>query len=114
LEDRRNVGNSGDGTDQKVQSLMFMMMMMNNYMPIPVSAQYKWVCDCLLAGTRLGVRIPPGARMFVCCESCVLSGRVLCNGLIPTKCDVSKRDGEASILRRPLPKMGCCAMGDNI
>ena len=32
LEDRRSVGasssNSGDGTDQKVQSLMFMMMMM--------------------------------------------------------------------------------------
>jgi len=31
LEDRRNVGesscNSGDGTDQRVQSLMFMMMM---------------------------------------------------------------------------------------
>jgi hypothetical protein len=33
LADRRNVGesscNSGDGTDQRVQSLMFMMMMMN-------------------------------------------------------------------------------------
>jgi hypothetical protein len=32
LEDRRNVGgsscNAGDGTDQMVQSLMFMMMMM--------------------------------------------------------------------------------------
>jgi hypothetical protein len=32
LKDRRNVGessyNSGDGTDQRVQSLMFMMMMM--------------------------------------------------------------------------------------
>jgi hypothetical protein len=32
MEDRRNVGgsscNSGDGTDQRVQSLMFMMMMM--------------------------------------------------------------------------------------
>jgi hypothetical protein len=32
LEDRRSVGessfNSGDGTDQRVQSLMFMMMMM--------------------------------------------------------------------------------------
>jgi len=32
LEDRRNVGarscNSGDGTDQKVQSLMFMLLMM--------------------------------------------------------------------------------------
>jgi len=28
---------------------------------------------------RLRVRIPPGARMFVCC---VLSGRGLCDGLI--------------------------------
>ena len=32
MEDRRNVGESscnfGDGTDQRVQSLMFMMMMM--------------------------------------------------------------------------------------
>jgi len=32
LEDRRSVGasscNSGDGTDQRVQSLMFMMMIM--------------------------------------------------------------------------------------
>jgi hypothetical protein len=32
MEDRRNVGknscNSGDGTDQRVQSVMFMMMMM--------------------------------------------------------------------------------------
>jgi hypothetical protein len=32
LEDRRNVGgsscNSGDGTDQRAQSLMFMMMIM--------------------------------------------------------------------------------------
>ena len=32
---------------------------------------------------RLWVRIPPGARMFVCCECCVLSGRVLCDELIP-------------------------------
>ena len=35
LEDRRNVGessyNSGDGTDQRVQSLMFMMMMMTKF-----------------------------------------------------------------------------------
>ena len=38
LEDRRNVGesscNSGDGTDQRVQSLMFMMMMMMMMMMI--------------------------------------------------------------------------------
>jgi len=36
LEDRRNVGesscNSGDGTDQRVQSLMFMMMMIVSMM----------------------------------------------------------------------------------
>jgi len=31
---------------------------------------------------RLWVRIPPGARMSVCCECCVLSGRGLCDGLI--------------------------------
>jgi hypothetical protein len=31
---------------------------------------------------RLGIRIPPGSWMFVCCECCVLSGRVLCDGLI--------------------------------
>ena len=37
LEDRRNVGESscnfGDGTDQRVQSLMFMMMMILRYVP---------------------------------------------------------------------------------
>jgi hypothetical protein len=32
---------------------------------------------------RLWVRIPLGARMFVCCECCVLSGRGLCDELIP-------------------------------
>ena len=31
---------------------------------------------------RSWVRIPPGAWMFVCCECCVLSGRVLCDELI--------------------------------
>ena len=31
---------------------------------------------------RLGVRIPLGAWMSVCCECCVLSGRGLCDGLI--------------------------------
>jgi len=38
LEDRRNVGesscNSGDGTDQRVQTLMFMMFMMMMMMMI--------------------------------------------------------------------------------
>ena len=31
---------------------------------------------------RSWVRIPPGARIFVCCEYCVLSGRGLCDELI--------------------------------
>ena len=31
---------------------------------------------------RFWVRIPPGAGMFVFCECCELSGRVLCNELI--------------------------------
>jgi hypothetical protein len=30
----------------------------------------------------LWVRIPPRARMSVCCECCVLSGRGLCDGVI--------------------------------
>ena len=32
---------------------------------------------------RLWVRIPPGARTFLCCECCVLSARGLCDDLIP-------------------------------
>ena len=32
---------------------------------------------------RLWVRIPRGATIFVCCECCVLSGRGLCDELIP-------------------------------
>jgi len=32
---------------------------------------------------RSWVRIPPGARIFVCCECRVLSGRGLCDELIP-------------------------------
>ena len=38
------------------------------------------------AATRLlglPVRIPPVARISVCCDCCVLSGRGLCDGLIP-------------------------------
>ena len=31
---------------------------------------------------RSWVRIPPGARIFVCCQCCVLSGRGLCDELI--------------------------------
>ena len=40
--------------------------------PVPVAAGLL----------RLWVRIPPGAWMLVCCECCVLLGRVLCGELI--------------------------------
>ena len=73
------------------------------------------------AGYRLlglRVRIPPEARMFVCCECCVLSGRGLCDGPIPRPeesyrlwcvivCDV-----ETSITTRPWLTLGCCATGN--
>jgi hypothetical protein len=47
----------------------------------------KWLrgLSCRSSAARLlrfCVRIPSGAWMFVSCESCVLSGRGLCDGLI--------------------------------
>ena len=61
---------------------------------------------------RLWVRIPPGARIFVCCKCCVLSGRGLCVGLI-TRPGESYRlwrvvvcDQETSKTRRLKPVTG--------
>jgi hypothetical protein len=54
--------------------------------------------------------------MFVSFDCCVLSGRVLCVGLITLPEEsyrlwcVSECDREASIMRRPWPTGGCCAM----
>jgi hypothetical protein len=52
----------------------------------------------------LWVLIPPGAWMSV------LS--VLCCQRSPTECGVSECDREASMMRRPWPTRGCCAMGE--
>ena len=64
---------------------------------------------------RLWVRIPPGVWMFVSCDSCVLSGRGLCDELIirPEEsywlwCVVGF-DLETWWMRRPWPTGGCCA-----
>jgi hypothetical protein len=58
----------------------------------------------------LWVRIPPGAWMSVSCECCVLSGRGLCDGLVPrpkesyrARARVTECDHEASKMRRPRP-----------
>ena len=53
--------------------------------------------------------------MSLYCESCVLSDRGLCPGLISlqsssTECGVSECDREASITRRPWSTTGCCAI----
>jgi len=49
--------------------------------------QFQWQCDLRHVSVTthllwLRVWILPGARMSVCCECCVLSGRGLCDGLI--------------------------------
>jgi hypothetical protein len=63
----------------------------------------------------LWVRTAPKAWMFASSEFCVLSGRGLCvrlitssGGTLPSV--VSERHREATIMRRPWPTGGCCAM----
>ena len=56
--------------------------------------------------------------MFVCFECCLLSGRIMFHGLITPPEDsyrvyVTESDRWASIMRRPWPTRGCCAMGIN-
>ena len=55
--------------------------------------------------------------VYVSCEHCVFSGTGLCAGwsLVqrsPTECHMPECDHEASIMRRPWPTRGCCAMRD--
>jgi hypothetical protein len=57
--------------DGRTDILMFLPVYM--WMPTPPSSR--------LLGLR--VRIPPGIWMSVSCECCLLSGRGLCEGLIP-------------------------------
>ena len=66
---------------------------------------------------RLWVRIPPGARMCVSFECCLLSGRGLCDELI-TRTEESYRlwcdvvgDLETSRIRRAWPVLGPTATG---
>ena len=73
--------------------------------PVPVAARRRTSAAARLL--RLWVRIPPEAWIFFCCESCVLSGRGLCDELI-TRPEESYRmwcvvvcDLETSFMRRP-------------
>jgi hypothetical protein len=56
--------------------------------PVALTGRSRWPRGlwCGSAAARLlglRFRIPPGAWMSVCCECCVLSGRGLCDELIP-------------------------------
>jgi hypothetical protein len=80
-----------------------------------VSARFKaWVFGRSLAGITGS---NPAGGMVVCLL-CVLSGTGLCFGLITRPEEsyrvwcVSECDREASIMRRPWPNRGCCAMGE--
>ena len=75
----------------------------------PRGLRRRSLAACLL---RLWVRIPPGTWMSVCCECCVLSGRVHCGELITRPeesyrlCCVVVCDLETSNMRRPWPTGG--------
>jgi hypothetical protein len=65
----------------------------------------------------LWVRISPGAWMSVACECCVLSGRGLCDGLVPRPEEsygvwcVLSVFVKPRQMRRPRPPRGCRAIG---
>jgi hypothetical protein len=64
----------------------------------------------------LRVRMPPGSWMSVCCECCVLSGRGLCDELVPRPEEsyrvwcVFECNREVSKMWRPRRTRGCRAM----
>jgi len=85
--------------------------------PVGIIFRSHWPCGLRRGSTaahllRSWVRIPPGARMFVCCVCCVLSGRGLCDELITRSeesyrlCCVVVCDLETSSMRRPWPALG--------
>jgi hypothetical protein len=64
-------------------------MFINSYFTLVSERMCRSQCPRLLRRRssaarrlRLWVRIPPGSRIFVCCECCVLSGSGLCDRLI--------------------------------
>jgi hypothetical protein len=52
-------------------------------LPVPVAARSKRRRSAAVHLPSLWVRIPKEAWMSLCCECCVLSGRGLCDKLIP-------------------------------
>ena len=85
-------------------------------LPIPVAARSEaWVCGRSLVGIA-GSNSAGGQGCLslvnaVCCQ---VNFSALGWSLVqrcPTECGVAECDREASIMRRPWPTRGCCAMG---
>ena len=68
LEDRRSVGensyNSGDGTDQRVQSLMFMMMILKAEQVAGIKEEERWTQN--FGGETCRKILPCKAEKFIC------------------------------------------------
>jgi hypothetical protein len=77
---------TGEGLDeQRVNKKLLLTQILVSNRPIRRS---QWPCGLRRGSAVAGllglwVRIPPGAWMFFSCECCVLSGRGLCDGLVP-------------------------------
>ena len=89
---------------------------MYELLPIPVAARTKaWVCGSSLAGIAGS---NPAGSMDVCILGvlCVVRYRPLrradhsSRGVLPNVVCVTECDREASIMRRPWPTSGCCAV----
>jgi hypothetical protein len=62
----------------------------------------------------LHIRIPPLSLVsIVCCQVEVSATGWSLVQRSPAECGVSERDYEASVMWRPWPTRGCCAMGKN-
>jgi len=77
--------------------------------PNPVA----WVCVRSLLELR--IRVPQAASMFLSCECCVLSREASEGGWSPVRRSLNEYgvpecSRETSIMKRPLPTRGCCAI----
>ena len=85
-------------------------------MPIPVAARSKaWVCGGSLPGI-VGSNRAGGMDVCLLRVLCVVRQRYLrradhsSRGVLPSVVCLNECDREASIMRRPWPNKGCCAM----
>jgi hypothetical protein len=96
--------------------LCLLLLLLLLSLPILVAARSKaWVCGLSLAGIGFESRLRHGCLSLVSVVSCQVEVPATGWSLVqrnPTECGVSECDSEASIMSRPWPTMGCCAVGN--